>query len=1470
MVILALPISVYVSVRDPFVQNYLARLATGYLSDQMGTRILIKGFYLDLDLSLTLEGFEAYDQQQNLMFAAPYLNVSIHPQDFSKGLHIRKLILDKPYVSLVKYENSDELNLAFITEYFSSEQDTAVVKQNTSFPLTVDLIQLNNGGFRYWDQNKDEPGLEGMDYSHLYITDIKLAANEFGLAGDSIFVSIRKLSAKDTSGVVLTHLHGDFVSDSEVTKAVNLELVTSNSSLNLDLSFHYNAYSDFLDFVDKVTIDAKVKPSNLYMADIGFFAPVMFDMKNSVSLAGNVSGTVADFATSSFSFQLGNNTSFVGDYSIKGLPDFFDSYMELDIDRMRINTEDLSAFLLPGSLKIELPDQLRAMGNTIVRGSFKGKPDDFLANASIVTEVGSLQSDLRLFREKDAAELSYEGHLVTKDLQLGRLFDTEQVGSLSMNAKVNGNGFTKETAQVSIDGVLQKIEFLRIPYGNIIMNGELSNERFNGFLSIDDSKLALEFNGEINLEPEIPEMNFSAEIAHADLFAMNILQTDTLMLLQSTVAANLFGFNPDDLIGSLRINNTSFEDSRGTYFMDSLLLTVTDEALLGKRYEISNDFFDFELGGKVHFASLPEALSNYVNHYIKIPGVIQQKSDVPEQDFYISMNFRQTETLTKLLNPDIVIASGTSASGVFTSSRHDLDVTLKVPYLAYGEFKMKDIFLKNSSDFSNANLTVALSEFIFRDSTSIDTTVLGIQRPTFGLLLQNDSLITTINWNDGLMPARNKGNIRATFLPDSSYGGSLHINRADLVVNDSVWRIDEDNQIDFRKEFTAVSNLRLDVGNQFIGLDGHLPLNEADSLDIVFDRWNISNFDLITMGYGFDLDGIISGDLQLANLLDKPAFFSNLHLSGLHMNKEKLGDARILSSWNNSDESIYLNAQIINVGNVSTSRMLNFSGFYYPTREKDNLLFELNLENFRLKALNPFLEGILSRIEGLATGDFNLRGALHKPVLTGELELFRTGFRIDYLNTVYSVQHKFTFEENKILFQDLMLYDTAGNKALVSGQISHNYLSDFRFKVRMDPKSFIALNTTRDMNDLFYGAAVVSGDVEISGPLNDIDLAINASTDQGTRLYIPLNNSAYVSDHDFIFFVDPLKDDEGQKSPKTVIPKPAQNFNINLNATVTPDASVQIYLPYNMGDLSARGSGNMRMGVNAAGNFTLLGDYNVQSGQFNFVFENLVRKRFELLEGGRISWTGDPLDAELNVKGLYRVKTSLGSLGIVLDSSSSIRNRVNVDCIIHLQNQLFNPDISFSIRLPNTDDETRQIVFSVLDTTNNALMTQQMISLLVLGSFSYAGGSTANLSSSYINVISNQLSSWLSQISKDFDVGLHYKPGDELSNEELEVALSTQLFNDRVTIDGNFGMISNTATTQNASNIVGDVDITVKITKDGRLRAKAFNHSNVNSYYYYSNFDNYAPYTQGIGLSYRQEFDSFGELFRRKKKRNTN
>ena len=1466
MVIVAFPVSIYTALRDPFVQTFAVRTVAGYLSEQLGTKIRINSFFLDIDFSLTIKGLQVEDKNKQIILALESMNVQLRPTDFSSTMRINRLILNNVQLNLIKYESNDDLNLQFIIDYFVTPSDTAS-SDSPVYKILLDQLEMRNVAFQYWDQDLDYPDGEGVDYSHLNLSELTLLANDITLVGDSVYGNLHKLTVRDSSGFYLKDMRAEITSTPRGSEAKNLEIQTENSMLYFDLKLLYQGYSAFLDFVDSVRLEANVKPSHLYMADIGYFAPVMFDMTNHLDISGKVSGVVSDFKSEQFSFNYGEQTHFLGNFNMNGLPDFFITDMVVQVSKLQASANDLRQFQLPGKIAIEIPEELDVAGLVRLKGKFTGRYTDFLAVADINTGAGFIKTDLKVKTNPRTQVISYDGHLITKKLQLGKLLRQEEnLGHLSLNASLKGSGLDIETADLTIDGKISEVGLLGINYKAINLKGQLSDARFSGWIDIDDEKLSLDFNGEIDLDSEVPVFNFESEINHADLAAMNLLDQDSVMLIKSKIKANLSGITLDELQGSLSIHNTVFVDSRGAYVMDSLFLKVDSDALISKRYQLKTDFFDFDLGGRVDFNSLPSAFLDYIRHYVKIPGLEPGLTEIAPQDFYLTLNLKNTETLSRLLMPSLSIAENTTLSGVFTSKSRVLNLNLRSPSLRLGDLRLLDIVMRNTSNREASDMRLRLSEIIFRDSTSIDTTVLGIESPRFAMQLQNDSLLMQLAWKDKLAQTRNKGDIRAIFIPDETYGGKLTISHNELLVNDSVLVINPDNYISFERDRTEINKLNISLGHQQIKLDGYVPLNENDTLVAKFNEWDLSNFDLITQGIGFDLDGFISGDLLLANLNNRPGFFTNLHLSDLHLNKEKLGDARILTTWNNAEESIYLNAQIINVGNVSTDRMLNFTGFYYPMRKTENIRFDIELDNFRIKALNPLLEGIVSKVEGLASGNFVLNGSLDKPVLQGKLQLNRTALKVDYLNTLYSLQHEFTIESGVIPLEGLVLYDTTGSKANVSGKITHNHLRDFRFDVRLDPSEFLALNTTRKMNDLFYGSAVVSGDVAIRGPLNDISLNITATTNQGTNMFIPLNNSSYVSENNFIVFVSE-KDFGIDKNAKIKLPKPAQNFNINLNTNVTPDANLRIFLPYNMGDLVARGRGNIRMGVNAAGDFSLLGDYFVQTGQFNFIFENLVRKRFDLLEGGRISWTGDPMDAELDVKGLYKVKTSLSSLGIVLDSSSSIRNRVNVECIIHLENQLFNPDISFKIRLPNVDDETQQMVFAVLDTNNAAMMTQQMISLLVLGSFSYAGGSNANLSSSYINVISNQLSSWLSQISKDFDVGVHYKPGDELSNEELEVALSTQLFNDRVTIDGNFGMINTNSTAQNASNIVGDVDITVKITSDGRLRAKAFNHSNVNSYYYYNNFENYAPYTQGIGLSYRKEFDNFGELFRRKNKK---
>jgi hypothetical protein len=198
-----------------------------------------------------------------------------------------------------------------------------------------------------------------------------------------------------------------------------------------------------------------------------------------------------------------------------------------------------------------------------------------------------------------------------------------------------------------------------------------------------------------------------------------------------------------------------------------------------------------------------------------------------------------------------------------------------------------------------------------------------------------------------------------------------------------------------------------------------------------------------------------------------------------------------------------------------------------------------------------------------------------------------------------------------------------------------------------------------------------------------------------------------------------------------------------------------------------------------------------------------------------------------------------------------------------LDGKLTNPGISFDIEVPSADEITKSRLNAAISTEEEK--NRQAFALLVLRTFvsppnvagstgKYQGGAVAENSS---ELISSQLSNWLSQISSDFDIGFNYRPGDDISNEEIAVALSTQLFNERLLLSGNFGVSNGNDANQNSSGLIGDLQVEYKITEDGKIRLVVYNESND----FQTLSTSESAYNQGVGFLYKEEFDTMKEFY---------
>ena len=321
--------------------------------------------------------------------------------------------------------------------------------------------------------------------------------------------------------------------------------------------------------------------------------------------------------------------------------------------------------------------------------------------------------------------------------------------------------------------------------------------------------------------------------------------------------------------------------------------------------------------------------------------------------------------------------------------------------------------------------------------------------------------------------------------------------------------------------------------------------------------------------------------------------------------------------------------------------------------------------------------------------------------------------------------------------------------------------------------------------------------------------------------------------------------------------KSKSNFEINLIVAATPGIEAFVEIDKSTGNvLSGYGSGTIDLDINPGKDiFNISGDYTLAGGSYRFVTLGFA-KDFSINEGSSVKFNGDIMESILDIDATYMTKTSLGTL---IADTSSVSTRRLVECGIHISDKISNPRFQFSINVPDIDPTVKARVESALSTEDK--VQKQFLSLLVSNSFlpdeqSGIVNNTSLLTSNVSAIMSNQLNNIFQKLDIPLDLGLNYQTNDR-GNDIFDVAVSTQLFNNRVIVNGNIGNRQYTSGSTN-NDVVGDLDIEIKIDRPGAFRLNLFSHSA-------DQYTNYLDNSQrnGVGLTYQQEFNSFKEFFRK-------
>ncbi|MEO5642278.1 MAG: translocation/assembly module TamB domain-containing protein, partial [Bacteroidia bacterium] len=897
---------------------------------------------------------------------------------------------------------------------------------------------------------------------------------------------------------------------------------------------------------------------------------------------------------------------------------------------------------------------------------------------------------------------------------------------------------------------------------------------------------------------------------------------------------------------------------------------------------LQSDIITVTLSGKFQLLELPhtatDMLSNYLPSYFPPENDKEAQRHVP-QDFTWFVDFHNNTKPIQALVPKLEIAPRTFFNGKFNSEQNAFSANFSSPFIVYDNIQYKGIDISAESKNGSGQLTLNGKMDELRLTDTISTRNIRLN-----CIAANDSLQTHLEW-DNKSDKKNNADINAVVLFEGKHAFKADFRDTQFNVNDSTWTVRSGNFVRLDSGRLSFHELVVESGGASIGLNGFVSDNPTDELKVSMKDFNIAYLNYFTVPLGITLKGYISSESGISDVYETPIFTSNSTFKDFWINGQKLGDGELDASWLKSKQAVYINGYFSRgIVEVETGLPINnvaLDGFYYPKNKENSIDIEAKFISIPLETLQPFLKNFCSVMVGQIDGNLHITGTPAKIALDGKMDLIMKKVRVDYLGlALRSNSQPVKIENNSFFFDDYKVMDENGNVAKIYGHLYHDNFTKFQFDMDFGFDHFMVLNTTANMNEAFYGRVFASGYMNVFGYVDDIiHLNMNVKTEKIykggqpvlSEFSIPMSSgSSEVSANDFIYFETPLKPSGQIVSKKTG----NSGLDIIMEIEATEDAIVKVIFDKTVGDeLTAYGSGNLTLKVPPSGDMSIRGQYQVTKGKYLFTMKNIVLVPFELANGGVISWNGDPSDAQINADAVYKTTTSVEPFFPTDSTNPAYHRSYPVDVVMHLTNNLMNPYVSFDINLPTADQNIQETVRSYTQT--DLERNRQVLSLMVLNSFmtpselrdgtagtNYAGDVGSTLLS---NFVSGTLNNWLSQISSDFNMGVKYRANDDLTTPDLKVFLSTQLLNNRITIDGNVGKVNATQATSatgNNSQWVGDVNVEYKVTDDGKVRLRAFNRSNDNVL-----LTNSSAYTQGVGVFYKEEFDTWEQFFRSKRKK---
>ena len=1450
----------------PSVQEKIAANASDRLTNRLNVPVKVGTVQIDWLHRLVLKDVSLNDLNGELLFEADHISAGFKVMPlFQKKWVFTTVRLFGFTLNLKKDQPDGTLNLQFVMDAFSSADTT----KQSDIDLQMQSILIRRGNLNYDIANT--PVLYSkIDPNHIRIGNLngRIAIKAFDK--DSINAQINQLSFNERSGFRLNKMTMRLTGNRDSLSIASLEIRLPQTRLQLGLSSIRLEGSDSLSlFSNQAPVYLQLMPSELCLKDFSAFVPTLQHFPDIIQLSAKVSGSINDLTLEELLVQQTGALSLSGKMNLKEITQQEETYLFGNV-RIHLTTSGLEKIV--AGLQEQSPTLLQPviqLGDLDFTGEISGFMDHLVAYGNLNSDIGSLEMDMSFGHKKEENITFFmDGQAASSELLISRLFDEDNpYGSVRFNMDLDASRPVNGSFSGKIQADIHDFDYKTYRYEHIALSGGFGENEFNGSILIDDPNGKLQATGLFKNDGENSAFNFSARLSGFRPDKLFLTERYTNPNLSFSIGADFTGNSIDHFEGQIRLDNLSFFTQQDSFSLKSLQIQTEGKAE-GRTLSVRSDLLNGEITGAYSFSTLLSSFLNTGKRYLpSLSGALMEDNLLLDNIFSMNMTIENTEDLSNTFKLPVTFLEQGKITGHYNNQDNQFQLDALFPKMKIGKAILEPfhIVCDNQTDKIQLLTTInhlhkngSYNQILLKADAKDDRieTLLSFENDLDKSISANFSTSTLFvveNESD------NKSKVRT----------EITLNPTDIMIKDSIWKL-EPASITFLDGNTFIDNFYLSKQDQYLRINGTVSAkNPKESLQLDLKDMELSYiFDIINIDV-LQFGGRATGVVYLTDLFGSRILNTDLEVENFSFNQVVQGRLSIFSEWDNDEGGILLLGTVYKNDSIWT----DVNGYIYPVGEKEGLSLYFDATDADLALLAPYIDAFSPVIEGRGYGNLRLFGSFHDLTFEGIVFVEDGRIGVDFLHTDYTFSDTIRIYPTSIQGKEMTIHDKYGNTGTVSFTVSHTFLRDISYEVNLQTPNLLIYDTPERINPQIYGTVLGNGNAQIVGTEKFVSVQANIRSNPGTTIGFNFMNGSASDNYDFIVFNDRIAMNEPFSNGNPVtIPgiNPADDnteYQIHCMVEVTPDAQIELIMDPVSGDkIKGNGIGDIQIDYGSKTDLTMYGGYTIQTGTYNFSLQQVIRKDFQLRDGSRVDFEGDPLEAMLNLNAAYYLTASLEDLDQSLIHEAA-RTSVPINCILNLNGRLRNPDISFDMQFPNSSTELERQVKALINT--DEMMMRQIIYLLVLNKFytpDYSRVDRANeFNSVASSALSTQLSSLLNSLTDKVQIGTNIRSRqDGFTDTEVEMLLSSQLLDNRLIFNGNFGY-KNFGTKNDyiqTNAFIGEFDLEYKLTPGGEVRLKAYNHANDMYRYNYK-----AQTRQGVGVMYYKDFNSLADIFRRRERK---